>query len=111
MLVFVLSLSLGKMMLLPDKTLHNFRASKSADQRVCSKNCDLLGQVMPHAVNLSAADVKMEIPVLVQSLRSCILISTSFKMDDTFCKVVSASIEQSRRTVNMVSQGNGKFSL
>ena len=40
---------------------------------------------------LSAADVKIEITVLVPSLRSIILSSTSFKMDETFWKVVSAA--------------------
>ena len=43
---------------------------------------------------MSAADVKMEIPVLVQSLKSSILSSTSFQMDKTVCGVVSAAVEQ-----------------
>ena len=34
---------------------------------------------------LSAADVKMEIPVLVRSLKSNILSSIRFQMDKTFC--------------------------
>ena len=58
---------------------------------------------------LSAADVKMEIPVLVRSLKSSILSSTSFQMDKTFWGVVSAAVEQSRHKANMVAQGDGKF--
>ena len=42
----------------------------------------------------SAADVKIEILVLVQSLKSSILSSTSFQMDQTFSGVVSAAVEQ-----------------
>ena len=57
----------------------------------------------------SAADVKMEIPVLVRSLKSSILSSTSFQMDKTVWGVVSAAVEQSRRKANMVAQGDGKF--
>ena len=38
---------------------------------------------------LSAADVKMEIPVLMRSLKSSILSSTSFQMAKTFWWVVS----------------------
>ena len=41
----------------------------------------------------SAADVKMVIPVLVQSLKSSILSSTSFQMGKTFWVVVSAAVE------------------
>ena len=55
------------------------------------------------------ADVKMETPVLVRSLKSSILSSTSFQMGKTFWGVVSAAVEQSRRKANMVSQGDGKF--
>ena len=55
------------------------------------------------------ADVKMEIPVLIRSLKSCILSSTSLQMDNTFWEVVSAAVEQSRRNANMVAQGDGKF--
>ena len=58
---------------------------------------------------LSAADVKMEIPVLVRSLKSSILSSTSFQMDKTVWGVVSAAVEQSRRKANMVAQGDDKF--
>ena len=57
----------------------------------------------------SAADVKMEIPVLVRSLKSSILSSTSFQIDKTVWGVVSAAVEQSRRKANMVAQGDGKF--
>ena len=42
-----------------------------------------------------AADVKMEIPALVRSLKSSILSSTSFQMGKTFWGVVSAAVEQS----------------
>ena len=56
-----------------------------------------------------AADVKMEIPVLVRTLKSSILSSTSFQMGKTVWRVVSAVVEQSRRKANMVAQGGGKF--
>ena len=58
---------------------------------------------------MAAADVKMEIPVLVRSLKSSTLSSTSFQMDKTVWGVVSAAVEQSRRKANMVAQGDGKF--
>ena len=51
----------------------------------------------------------MEIPVPVGSLKSSILTSTSFQMDETFWGVVSAAVEQSMRKANMVAQGDGKF--
>ena len=51
----------------------------------------------------------MEIPVLVQSLKSSILSSTSSQLDNTFLGVVSAAVEQSRSNANMVAQGDGKF--
>ena len=57
----------------------------------------------------SAADVKMEIPVLVPSLKSSILSSTSFQMGKTFWGVVSAAVEQSRRKANRVAQGDRRF--
>ena len=57
----------------------------------------------------SAADVKMEIPVLVRSLKSSILSSTRFQMDKTVWGVGSAAVEQSRRKANMIAQGDGKF--
>ena len=57
----------------------------------------------------SAADLKMEIPVLMQSLKSSILNSTSFQMGKTFCGVVSAAAEQPRRKANMDAKGDGKF--
>ena len=41
---------------------------------------------------LSAADVKMEIPVLVRSLKSSILSSISFQMGDPFWRVVRAAV-------------------
>ena len=58
---------------------------------------------------MSAADVKMEIPVLVRSLKSSILSSTSFQTGKTFWGVVSGAKEQSRHKANMVAQGDGKF--
>ena len=58
---------------------------------------------------MSAADVKIEKPVLEQSLKSSILSSTSFQRGKTFWGVVSAAVEQSRRQANMVAQGDGKF--
>ena len=58
---------------------------------------------------MSAADVKMEIPVLVHSLKSSILSSASFQMGKTFWGVVNAAVEQSRSKANMVAQGDGKF--
>ena len=60
-------------------------------------------------LELSVADVKMEIPVLVRSLKSSILSSTSFQMVETFWGVGSAAVGQSRRKANMVAQGDGKF--
>ena len=43
------------------------------------------------------ADVKMELPVLIRSLKSSILGSTSFQMGKTVWGVGSAAVEQSRR--------------
>ena len=51
----------------------------------------------------------MEIPVLVRSLKSSILSSINFHMSKTVWGVGSAAVEQSRRKVNMVAQGDGKF--
>ena len=56
-----------------------------------------------------AANVKMEIPAPVRLLKSSILSSTSFQMDNTFWGVGSAAVEQSRRKDNMVAQGDGNF--
>ena len=58
---------------------------------------------------MSAADVKMEIPVLVRSLKSSILSSTNFQMGKSLWGVASVAVEQSRRKANMVAQGDGKF--
>ena len=41
----------------------------------------------------SAADVKMEIPVLVRSPKSSMLSSTSFQRDETVWGGVSAAVE------------------
>ena len=49
----------------------------------------------------SAADVNMEIPVLIWSLKSSMLSSTSFQMGTTFLGVRSAAVEQSRRKANI----------
>ena len=57
----------------------------------------------------SAADVKMEITVLRQSLKSSILSSTSFQLDKTFWEEVIASVERSRRKAYVVAQGDGKL--
>ena len=51
----------------------------------------------------------MEIPALMRSLKSSILISNSFQMDKTFWGVGSAAVDQSRHKVRMVAQGDGKF--
>ena len=58
---------------------------------------------------LLVADVKMEIPVLIRSLKSSILSWTSLPRDNTFWGVVSAAVEQSRRKANIVAWGDGKF--
>ena len=58
---------------------------------------------------MSVADVKMEIPILVWSLKSSILSSTSFQTGKTFWGVVSAAVEQSRRKADMVARGDRKF--
>ena len=65
-----------------------------------------LGRVKAHfkcQPNSSTADVKMEIPVLVQSQKPSILSSTSLQMGKT------AAVEQSRRKANMIARGDGKF--
>ena len=59
----------------------------------------------------SVADVKMEIPVLVRSLKSSNWSLASFQLDDTFWGVASAAVEQSRRKANMVAQGDGILRL
>ena len=51
----------------------------------------------------------MEIPVLVQSLKSSMLRSTSFQMDKTFWGMGSAAVEQTRRKAYMVAQGDGEI--
>ena len=60
---------------------------------------------------MAAADVKMEKPVLVRSLKSSILRSTSFWEDKTIWEVVSAVEKQSRCKSNAVTQRDGKFFL
>ena len=57
----------------------------------------------------SPLDVKMEITVLIQSLKSSILRSASLQKESIFWGVVSAAVEQSRCKANMVAQGDGKF--
>ena len=56
---------------------------------------------------MSAADVKMEIPVLVQSLKMIILSSTSSQLDDSFLGEVNAAVEQSRHKA--MERGNSAF--
>ena len=53
-----------------------------------------------------SVDVKMEIPVLVRSLKSS---SVSVQLDKTFWGVASAAVEQSRHKSNMVAQEDWKF--
>ena len=60
---------------------------------------------------LSAADVKMGIPVLLRILKSGILSSTSFQLDKTFWGVGRAAGEQSRRKTNMVAREAGNSAL
>ena len=57
----------------------------------------------------SSAHVKMEVPVLIQSLKSSILSLTSFQLDKTFQGVGSAAVEQLRCKANMVAQGEVIF--
>ena len=79
---------------------------------ISSKNSSFRAPQLPMnkgQSDLSAADVKMEIPALVRTLKSSILSSTSFQMGKTFWGVVSAAVEQSRRKADMVAQGDGKF--
>ena len=58
---------------------------------------------------MSAADVKLEITVLVRSLKSSILSSTSSQLDDAFWGVGSAAVEQTRRKASWGAQGKDKF--
>ena len=59
----------------------------------------------------SVADVKMEIPVLVQSLKSSTMSSTSLQLDKTFRGVLSAAVQSNQGLkANMVDQGDGNFS-
>ena len=57
----------------------------------------------------SAAVVKMEIPVLVRSLKSSITSLNSVQMGKTFWGVVSAAVEQSRREASLVAQEDRKL--
>ena len=61
-----------------------------------------------YPVDSSAADVKMDLPILAWSLKTSIVSLTSSRMDDTFWGVVRAAVVQSRREANMVAQGDGK---
>ena len=62
---------------------------------------------------MPAADVKLEIPVLVQSLKASILSLTSFQMGKRFREMMSAAVEQStwlfRETDNLVLFGPNFF--
>ena len=51
----------------------------------------------------------MEIPVLVQQLKTSILSSNSFQLDRTFWGVGSAAVEQTRHKANIAAQGDEKF--
>ena len=112
---------------LPFRSCHNFRAPQIGDQINLSRSgkpCN--GFLSSEAVKgssgmawgkplrktshfglialrdaLCISDVKMEIPVLVRSLKSSILSSTSLQMGETFWKVASAAVEKSRRKANM----------
>ena len=53
--------------------------------------------------NLPAADVKMKIPVLMKSLKSSILSSTSFQLDNIFWGVGRATVEQLRCKASVVA--------
>ena len=67
-----------------------------------------ISQIMGHLV--SAANVRMELPVLVQSLKSSILSSTSLQMDTFLRSGECCCKEQSRRNkANMVAWGDEKF--
>ena len=59
-----------------------------------------------HDIWIPAAHVKMEVPVLIRSLKSSILSSTSSQLDDTFWGVGSAAVEQSGHTADMVDQSD-----
>ena len=52
-----------------------------------------------------------EIAVLARSLKSSILSSTSFQLDETFWQMMSAAEEQSRRKANMEAQGTRNSNL
>ena len=62
-------------------------------------------------LNLSAGDVKIEIPAHVRSLKSSILSVTSLQMDKTFLRVVNAAVEESRPKANMVTWETGNLAL
>ena len=51
----------------------------------------------------------MDIPVLVQSLKSSILSLNRSQLDNTFWGVGSAAVKQLRCKTNIVAWGHGKF--
>ena len=57
----------------------------------------------------TAADVKVEIPVFVWSLKSRILSSTSYQMGKIFWEAVSAAVEQPKHEAYTVARGDGEF--
>ena len=65
--------------------------------------CLVIEKILIRDVHKSMADVKMEIPVLVRSLKSSIFSSTGFQMDSTFWGVMSAAVEQFSSKANTVT--------
>lgn len=59
--------------------------------------------------NLWAADVKLEIHVLAYSLKSNIISSSSFQLDNAFWSVGSTLVKQLQSKASTVAQGHGKF--
>ena len=72
----------------------------------CFRSLAMHKIIMQHS---NVADFKIEITVLVETLKSSILSSTSFELDKTFRGVASAAVEQSRRRANIVARGDGEF--
>ena len=54
--------------------------------------------------SMSAAGVRMEIPFLVRSMKSGIMNSNSFQLDNTFSVLVSTTAEQLRCRADIVEQ-------
>ena len=118
---------------IPDRTFSKFRSleiRRSTFQKYMKFvylqslriiSCETIHRVLSHlecnkkikrpwCSPMSAADVKMKIPVLVWSLKSSILSSTSLlQVDKTLWGVVSAVVKQSRCKANIIARGDGKF--